>query len=239
MTTDHTPDDYVLAVDVSPTHAYLAQVFRDGRDPVAHMVRFPALDEARDSNVQRATEIVGLNAKRVLKGVLALGATPRMVCMSKLFLFDMKHDASGPRRAGLWWEVSRLVVGMQAAGGGFYDLAEIAPMTAQRLLTGRTVPGKQGFVDTERGLRALYPTLADDVPDGFRWYVIAEAMVGATALGWSTPCDVNATALSAMRGRVNSFPVDVPKTVDDWKQKNAEHKAVYRNNSTTPKEKIA
>lgn len=229
-------NECVVAIDVSPTHAYLSVVFRDGRDPMYSVVRFPSVDEALDTNTTRMVEIARRNSELVSAKLGKLPAPPTLVVMSKLFLFDMKHDPSGARRAGLWWEVAQRVLDLRGSTDD-YRLCEVAPMSAQRVVTGRSVPGKQGFADTERGLRALYPTLAERLPSDYRWYVLGEALTAAVALGWSTPLTVTNSSLSAMRGRVNSFPVDVPKTVDDWKQKNAEHKAVYR--STTPKEKIA
>lgn len=232
--TENSTDDVVIAVDVAPSAAHLALVYRDGRTPRRKMIRFPALDEATDANITRAVEIARDNAETVAKVIRELTPKPRLVVMSKLMLFDAKTDPSGARRAGLWWEVAQLVREMQTDNSTAYALAECAPMTAQKVVTGRTVPGKQGFADTERGLRAIFPALAEKELSGFRWYVIGEALAGAVTLGWSTPCNVDRAALTSLAGRSNSFPDVIPKTPEEWDKLNAEHRAVYKK-----KEKVA
>lgn len=237
--TDYAPDAHVLAVDVAPSHAHIARVYRDGRTPQVTMIRFPELDEARDSNVTRSVQIAETNAKKVvgevMRDTLAGGTGPTLVVMSKLMLFDAKTDPSGARRAALWWYVARMVQEMHAVAVDTLTLAECAPMTAQKVVTSRAVPGRQGFADTARGLRALYPILAETAPEGFRWYVIGEALAGAVTLGWSTPCNVDRAALTSLAGRSNSFPDAIPKTPEEWDKLNAEHRAVYKKG----KEKVA
>lgn len=232
--------DVIIAVDVSPSEAHLALVYRDGTQPKWKRIRFPEVDEASDANLTRAVEIASANASPVVDLIASVDPAPTLVVMSKLFLFDMKTDPSGPRRAALWWEIARRVRALQTEGSKNYALAEVAPMTAQRVVTGRTTPGRAGFADTERGLRALYPDLSSRVTDGYRWYVVGEALTAATALGWSsrvTEAPPQRGALSALRGRVNSFPMGVPKTPEEWIELNKGHKDVYR--PTTPKEKAS
>lgn len=229
------PEDTILAVDVSPSAAHLAVVHRDGRTPRYRMIRFPDVDEALDSNVTRAVEIARDNAKTVVDKIASLTPKPRLVVMSKLMLFDAKTDPSGSRRAALWWEIAQGVRKLQTEGSDNYTLAEVAPMTAQKVVTSRAVPGRAGFQDSERGLRALFPALSAKVVDGYRWYVIGEALAGATALGWSTPCTVDRSVLSSMRSRANSFPVEIPKTPEEWDKLNAEHRAVYKQNNNKEK----
>ena len=71
-------DECVVAIDVSPTHAYLSVVFRDGRDPMYSVVRFPSVDEALDTNTTRMVEIARRNADLVTAKLGKLPAPPTL-----------------------------------------------------------------------------------------------------------------------------------------------------------------
>lgn len=245
--TDYDPDAHVVGVDVSVSHAYLSRVYRDGRTPDVHMIKFPALDEARDSNMTRAVEIADRNAMLVVAAILGTDdfpATvfPSMVCFSKLFVMDQKSDPTGTRRAALWWNVSRMVHALRFDDDGenvlpdALELAEVPPMTAQQLLAGRAVPGRSGFTDSDRAVRVLYPDIED--VKGFRYYTVGQAMCGAVALGWSVPATVTNKALSSMRGISASFPMEIPRYSSEWEELNAPHCAAFsykRSAQPTPK----
>ncbi|MBN7484539.1 hypothetical protein P5W04_10370 [Mycobacteroides abscessus subsp. abscessus] len=227
MTETLTPDANVVAVDVSPTTAYIARVYRDGRTPDVEQIVFAELDDAKDSNLTRAGQIAEENATRVVKAILAVDPFPSMVVMHKLLLFDAKQDPSGPRRSALWWGITQKLIELSL------PVAEVAPMTAQKMITGRGLPGRAGFTDSERGVYAMYPELRKIAR--FRYYVVAEAITGAVALGWSTPAIVDSAKLRGLTSVAGSFPMEVPATVAGWDALNSKHIDAYdypRNTNT-------
>lgn len=223
MTT--TAESHVLAVDVTTSSAYFGAVYADGRTPQVRLHKFDPLTEA-DHSTERAAQIAESNAKRVVSHVVK-GTIPELVVMNKLILTDLKSDPTGPRRAALWWNVVQKFVAVGIPVG------EVSPMTAQKILTGRSNLGIKGFHDSATEIKRLFPDIEDI--KGFRYYTVGEAMLGAIALGWTTPVAVTASTIKLLHGQSVSFPaaVQVPATGTDWYALNERFKDLYTG-SVTP-----
>lgn len=245
--TETQDNTHVVAIDISTRCAWIARYFRDGRTPETEIVRFGDVED-HHKNVSGAALVAARNAKKTVNAALAPclnGSTayplPEMVVMSKLILLDMTKDSSGPRRAAHWWAVvnavrsaERLLRDKRGDDTLTIPLAEVAPMTGQYVLAGRAAPGRAGFADSTRAVKACYPKIArfskkkgDEDHVDFRYYTVAEAIAAATVLGWSSPVRVTDAALKRLGSLENSFPVSVPSRVRDWESLNAAHDAAY------------
>lgn len=213
---------YVLAIDPKTSGASLAWVYQDKdktKDALIHLNKFraPRTDEFDPASASR---LAAAAAKKVVETALGKGGRePDLVVMSKMIPMDLKRDPSGPRRSAIWWETVRLFDEMGV------PIAEIAPMSAQSMLSTFATAGKSGFEVTKKAVLDLYKDVPKD-KDGYWYFTLALALAGAHILGWDTPMKVSYNNLKALRTIGTSLPskITVPRDEAEWKRLN---KAVY------------
>lgn len=158
----------------------------------------------------------GLNTQRWQRHALEVvnaiekGGTPDLVVMSKLDLWNLRQDPTGPRRAGLWWEIVRQLTHADI------PTAEVSMMTTEKVVTGAAKAGREGYTALGAAVRRLYPGI--EMPDDpYRPTTVGLAICGAVVAGIETPLDVTEDTLDLL-SRGNDFPIKygVPTDLADW-----------------------
>lgn len=157
------------------------------------------------ANVERMTE----TADRVIAELLPEGGVkPVLAVMMKPLTGPANTDTSGPRRMMLAGEIQRRLV---EAG---VPVAEIAPMTVSKWLTGAGRRRPDGFAAVNAAVRESWAPSAPE--SGYRLTTIAVAAAGAVLVGLPTRRPVTDTDLNVLSAMTLPRGWRLAKTADGW-----------------------
>lgn len=192
----------VIALDVTVTAVSIARIAEG--EPVPSTGLIVAPPSGKDYSLAATRTRTESTAEMVLDAVLTKGL-PTLVVMSKLTFGDMNYDPSGGRRAALWWSITSKLLD---AG---IPVAECAPATAQKWLTGRGAIGKRSYVDLDRAVHDVWPGVQNRA-EPYRMSTVALAAAGAMAAGIPTSMPVTETRMKALAPMVLPSGWHLPET---------------------------
>jgi hypothetical protein len=197
----------VFAVDPVTSGVSIARIIEG--DPVPRTAYDPAPEVGEHPDLHTASRRAEAQAAAVVKKVTA--AEPAIVMLPHLFIGSVNNDPSGPRRAGVYWSIVRL---LDEAG---IQVADFPPLATQRYAGLNAQPGFKSVDRLAESVKRRWPGANRAMPPGFRYSTVMLAAVGCAAVGIGTAVEVSPARLRLMKSGTWPGSVKLARGVDEWR----------------------